>query len=274
MLDYDAMRSKVKKLVEKPDKDPGKLPRTEKECEMVSMNDFLHQHEDNCSASEPDLDIPSPPKALESAASRRVQELQQEDLDVLCRHSGIEGMRRSSSLMAKVSGLKRRSIRLGAGPDPSILQRSAPSAATAGTSAPYPVPPLRESSTDALLQRPTASHFPVPSPDTFVPINSDARFHYFPREAPSMISPISLRNQTPDLISIASSIGKRRRSRDSNGARSATPFFHPSELEKLMQPLREEFLHSQTDKLAQAKAAYEQLNEQLTNELPQLIDLR
>ncbi|KXL50194.1 hypothetical protein M433DRAFT_84464 [Acidomyces richmondensis BFW] len=35
MLDYDAMRSKVKKLVEKPDKDPGKLPRTEKECEMA-----------------------------------------------------------------------------------------------------------------------------------------------------------------------------------------------------------------------------------------------
>ncbi|EGP85404.1 unnamed protein product [Zymoseptoria tritici ST99CH_3D7] len=35
MLDYDSMRSKVKKLVEKPDKDPGKLPRTEKETEMA-----------------------------------------------------------------------------------------------------------------------------------------------------------------------------------------------------------------------------------------------
>jgi len=35
MLDYDAMRSKVKRLVEKPDKDPAKLPRTEKEAEMA-----------------------------------------------------------------------------------------------------------------------------------------------------------------------------------------------------------------------------------------------
>nr|POE56557.1 protein hob3 [Quercus suber] len=37
MLDYDAVRAKVKKLVEKPDKDPTKLPRTEKEQEMVSI---------------------------------------------------------------------------------------------------------------------------------------------------------------------------------------------------------------------------------------------
>jgi len=27
LLDYDQMRAMVKKLVEKPDKDPGKLPR-------------------------------------------------------------------------------------------------------------------------------------------------------------------------------------------------------------------------------------------------------
>ncbi len=31
LLDYDAMRAKVKKLVEKPDKDVTKLPRAEKE---------------------------------------------------------------------------------------------------------------------------------------------------------------------------------------------------------------------------------------------------
>lgn len=37
MLDYDAMRAKVKKLVEKPDKDPSKLPRAEKETEMVRI---------------------------------------------------------------------------------------------------------------------------------------------------------------------------------------------------------------------------------------------
>lgn len=35
LLDYDQMRAKVKKLVEKPDNDPGKLPRTEKEAQMA-----------------------------------------------------------------------------------------------------------------------------------------------------------------------------------------------------------------------------------------------
>jgi hypothetical protein len=35
LLDYDAMRAKVRKLVEKPDKDATKLPRAEKEQEMA-----------------------------------------------------------------------------------------------------------------------------------------------------------------------------------------------------------------------------------------------
>ena len=35
LLDYDALRAKVKKLVEKPDKDVNKLPRAEKEMEMA-----------------------------------------------------------------------------------------------------------------------------------------------------------------------------------------------------------------------------------------------
>lgn len=38
LLDYDAMRSKVKKLVEKPDKDATKLPRTERETEMAKQS--------------------------------------------------------------------------------------------------------------------------------------------------------------------------------------------------------------------------------------------
>lgn len=37
LLDYDAMRAKVKKLVEKPDKDATKLPRTERETEMAKQ---------------------------------------------------------------------------------------------------------------------------------------------------------------------------------------------------------------------------------------------
>jgi hypothetical protein len=41
-----------------------------------------------------------------------------------------------------------------------------------------------------------------------------------------------------------------------------------------MAPLKVEFMRKQADKLEQAKAAYDQLNEQLMSELPQLIDLR
>ena len=52
------------------------------------------------------------------------------------------------------------------------------------------------------------------------------------------------------------------------------PFFNPSELEEIMRPFKEKFIQEQADELAQAKVAYEQLNQQLTDELPQLIDLR
>ncbi|KAI7975531.1 hypothetical protein EIK77_005897 [Talaromyces pinophilus] len=37
LLDYDSMRAKVKKLVEKPDKDATKLPRAERETEMAKQ---------------------------------------------------------------------------------------------------------------------------------------------------------------------------------------------------------------------------------------------
>lgn len=38
LLDYDALRAKVKKLVEKPDKDVTKLPRAEKEAEVAKAS--------------------------------------------------------------------------------------------------------------------------------------------------------------------------------------------------------------------------------------------
>lgn len=46
LLDYDATRARVKKLVEKPDKDPTKLPRAERESELArtayeTLNDQL-----------------------------------------------------------------------------------------------------------------------------------------------------------------------------------------------------------------------------------------
>jgi hypothetical protein len=99
LLDYDAVRAKVKKLTEKPDKDPAKLPRTEKEAEMVSLNSFLCEASftpglDHGSAAkrtstaareddilEPDLTVPSPPKALDKVA--RIRQLQQEDEEMV-----------------------------------------------------------------------------------------------------------------------------------------------------------------------------------------------
>lgn len=41
-----------------------------------------------------------------------------------------------------------------------------------------------------------------------------------------------------------------------------------------MLPIKRAFMLQRADELKQAKAAYEQLNEQLSTELPQLIDLR
>ena len=37
LLDYDATRARVKKLVEKPDKDPTKLPRAERESDQAKV---------------------------------------------------------------------------------------------------------------------------------------------------------------------------------------------------------------------------------------------
>jgi hypothetical protein len=84
MLDYDSMRSKVKRLTEKPDKDPAKLPRTEKEQDMVSLSDFLRDGSPSGSSvnlressaslvsrdTNFDLAIPSPPKALNGIRQR------------------------------------------------------------------------------------------------------------------------------------------------------------------------------------------------------------
>ncbi|EMC96937.1 hypothetical protein BAUCODRAFT_87426 [Baudoinia panamericana UAMH 10762] len=149
MLDYDAMRSKVKRLVEKPDKDPAKLPRTEKETEMLA-----------------------PPSHTPAFLS-------------------------TNSL------------------------------------------PLRPNRHDEDTTPPTPK-----------------------RRKPSL-------SHSPSMVADIFKLHKASR-----GGLARTPFFHPSELEQLMQPLRQAYVESQADELVQAKAAYEQLNEQLTNEIPQLIDLR
>lgn len=169
MLDYDSMRSKVKKLTEKPDKDPSKLPRTEKEADMVGDAPFILQ----------DF-LPSPPKVLD----------------------GIRRMDAEEDALVYTSSFYR---------NDSCASSMVGKALT--DSEDYPEMKHNSSTTPSICITPAR------------PLKS-------------------------------------------------TPFFHPSELEDIMAPIRKEFVIQQTDMCAQAKAAYEQLNQQLTDELPQLIDLR
>lgn len=257
MLDYDAMRSKVKKLVEKPDKDPAKLPRTEKETEMVSMQQFLDDPEhledvnlDNIN-EDVDLAMPSPPKVLDHI--KRVQQIQNEEESIVRRHSGVEGLGRSPSIIRRVSNRMSvlRSPKLGTPPSEQatgLLQRSPTISSLRPPSMRFPR--VRDSSSEGLLHRSASS-----PPTNF---------------------PMSQRLSASPSISISDSMRKRQLTQSSRPSLEAslTPFFHPSDLEQLMQPLREEYIRMQTNLCAQAKVAYDQLNEQLTSELPQLIDLR
>ena len=110
MLDYDALRAKVKKLTEKPDKDPGKLPRTEKETEMVGIQQSFNNSCTNTTDSrdsldgnrddEADLAVPSPPKALQRP---EIERLKSQQAQMPPRHSSLP-MNRSSSMMSQASG--------------------------------------------------------------------------------------------------------------------------------------------------------------------------
>lgn len=224
MLDYDALRSKVRSLTEKPDKDPGKLPRTEKELEMVSIQHFLatappspdphHAATENTEFLESlvedlDLSMPSPPKALQRPDISSLKSATRPDRMSLIRTSSLVG--RSMSLRS----FRRASKDLTDGP------ASLRSASVMATDGPDPIDNTAETGP------------PLTALDTS------------PTHKPS-----------------------------SRLASRPTPFFQPSELEDIMAPLREEFIQKQADDFAQAKAVYEQLNDQLTTELPQLIDLR
>ena len=219
MLDYDSMRSKVKRLVEKPDKDPAKLPRTEKEAEMVSCIDLREAaspFSPRFSSDEPDLSIPSPPKALNRPEIEALKRLQREEDAFVSTHSGLT---RSPSLLSnRVSALRQSE-------DRQLLLSRSPSTASQISHSP--------SSSGVHTREPSRSSLSHPA---LRPQNT-------PR-TPTPRKPIH------------------------------TPFLHPSELEDLIRPVREQYIREQTDTLKQAKAAYDVLNEQLTNELPQLIDLR
>jgi hypothetical protein len=108
--------------------------------------------------------------------------------------------------------------------------------------------PVRESSTDALLSSPLSYRHFGPSA-----ITTSAKAAPGPRyQGAEYASPYGVTSKP----------------------KAKTPFFNPSKLESIMEPLKQEYIKNQTNEVLQAKAAYEQLNDQLTNELPQLIDLR
>lgn len=274
MLDYDQMRSKVKKLTEKPDKDPAKLPRTEKEQEMVSLSDFLREaspsghssikRESSDSAlsfsTNPDLVVPSPPKALNGIRERLGLGPEEDDMSTgtTDEDDGLampppRGRRSRRTLLARTSSIFSSYS--------SLISSSEGASPCEGTT-----PQDEESFVEASEVRPSLEHRSISS------IKHD---NYMPRSS-SIYS-----NTSRAILSSASSIRGSASTRGGTWPRPnrassshSTPWFEPSELEEIMAPLKVDFIRRQTDKLEQAKVAYDQLNEQLMSELPQLIDLR
>jgi hypothetical protein len=118
------------------------------------------------------------------------------------------------------------------------------------------------------VRDPNSLHRMMPSPSS----NYSKRMSEATANTPSSISSKNI-NKKPVAPSTHKQSSETAR-QSIRTRRAPTPFFNPSELEDIMQPLRQKFVEEQADLLAQAKAAYEQLNQQLTEELPQLIDLR
>ncbi|CAK1365749.1 unnamed protein product [Cercospora beticola] len=356
MLDYDAMRSKVKKLVEKPDKDPSKLPRTEKETEMV-MSAFdsvrgSRQFPDDFAASH-DVMMSPPPQALDGLKhEKRVARIQADEEAAL----GSVGIRRRSSVMRRVSRastlIKNTVLDVAFGSpigdcppprqgpsDPHFPLRSPAMNKTPPSTLRHSghfdtLPVVREASKEAFnlsgqltptrhsrlspnMQRVLAT---TPKRHTSMPLQSSreskalsplqlftlTRRDSFSSSAPSSkdtkrSSSISISSRkdtersasaqsgrsvstcggssesTRPLISRAKSLGHKTgddTAKPKLRVSVPTPFFQPSELEDIMAPFRQKFAEEQADLMEQAKAAYEQLNQQLTDELPQLIDLR
>ena len=279
MLDYDSMRSKVRRLTEKPDKDASKLPRAEKEADMVSISDFLVKHRTPAPQPPPahpahlasrrasrgpveleaDLEVPSPPKALQ-----RPDILKLKQDDKLHR----SGSKRSSSwsLLAALAGVpssdsappqrhpsRRGTLNSAKEQDPTTRETSFDSGSS------FYLDNAASTSTEKLLG--SKKSLQETTPRSLTPTSV----------APTSSTPTSTDKQHTTLHTMMGSIPTTPLL-DQRCAPS--PFFNPSELEEIMAPLKREFITKQADLLQQAKAAYEQLNEQLSTELPQLIDLR
>jgi len=346
MLDYDSMRSKVRRLTEKPDKDASKLPRAEKEADMVSLTDFLDEHRTNpphaalAHAKEerrekrgrvvgPELEslndleghletelvmlVPSEPRCNAEARKAEADDKHKRSdsaasgwrSNVLARFAEVPSPTSNKSLNRADTtpnvDLSRSSISDDAGEPAVAADDSRPDAgisinnpaahrqrSNTRSSSTTLVPTITSSnsnyslstafgldnigiasSTDSLLPRdrsfsgnsnnytslPRSFTSPAPSTPTKPP------HHQNTLDSPYGPLPIS-----PLLYSNTFTTNPRNC--------TPSPFFFPSELLEIMAPLKRAFLKQRANELHQAKAAYEQLNEQLSTEIPQLIDLR
>ncbi|KAM0721060.1 hypothetical protein Q7P37_003346 [Cladosporium fusiforme] len=291
MLDYDSMRAKVKRLTEKPDKDPAKLPRAEKEQDMVSLSEFLYDNsppgspsavpharrESSMSAfaldTNHDYAVPSPPKALNGIRQRLGLALEHDDEDAGAGagagagtiednseviHTPSRGRRTRQSLLARTSSIISNYSTL-----------LSPSSNADSDEKVSPQKARRIMSTSGL-----STTTPTIEPTTPTRNTSKTKQDLKPSRSSSIYSSSTKTNATiRDSASTRGATWPRQTSRISS-ARSSTPWFEPSELEEIMAPLKVDFMRRQADRLSQAKEGYNQLNEQLMSELPQLIDLR
>ena len=281
MLDYDSMRSKVKRLTEKPDKDPAKLPRTEKEQEMVSPPDFLYDYSPFSSPSVSrqgsvslsaktisDLGFPSPPKALNGIRQRFDVGHEEGELDT--------GTAEEDDDVKSLPNQGKRSQRTLLGRTTSVLSNySALDSAPLGADSVDIVSPKKYNKSTMPTSPTNIKRSLVEDPGHSRSPTSTARSIGKHRTASiSSFQSSSTLNLLASLRDSTSMFGVALPRQTRASSSHKTPWFEPSELEDIMAPLKLDFMRRQADKLDQAKVAYDQLNEQLMSELPQLIDLR
>jgi hypothetical protein len=244
---------------------------------MVSLSDFLRDDHPPTSSflniceksastltidTNPDLGVPSPPKALNGIRQRLGLTVDDGELDTgagsedetllatpsRSRRSGRTLLARTSSIISSYSAIlsPRRDSDFSDEDRDVLSTQSSPV---------RPSPPTRNFTTNA--------------PSTI--------YDSHPHHTSSIYSACSSSTLVPDPVardSASTRGGTWPRRKSISKTHQSAPFFEPSELEEIMAPLKADFMRRQADKLEQAKVAYDQLNEQLMSELPQLIDLR
>ncbi len=113
---------------------------------MVSINAFLRESHEDTSFLDVDLSVPSTPNTQDTI--RRVQQqLQQDEEEFLRRHSGLRGMRKSPSMMSRVSSFGR-ATQISSEDGYAMMRSPSSGSHLAGLHSQLPV--VRESSTETL----------------------------------------------------------------------------------------------------------------------------